>query len=156
MKTLKIDLKTLQHGERLHSIWKSMINRCFNHQSFEFKNYGGRGITVCDEWKNDFLSFYEWAIGNGYKYIPTPCSANEKRFRNFLSLDRIDNNGNYEPNNCRWVDMKTQQNNRRKGKHPKGNSYASKETRQKINQIRMSVFVGEISPKLARKVVLKI
>ncbi len=64
-----------------------------------YKNYGGRGIAVCSEWRNDFMSFYNWAVANGYK--------------EFLTLDRIDNNGNYEPSNCRGIDMKQQARNRR-------------------------------------------
>ena len=62
-------------------------------------NYGGRGITVCDEWKNSFESFYEWAMSNGY--------------REDLTIDRINVNGNYEPSNCRWATIAEQQANKR-------------------------------------------
>lgn len=84
---------------KLYSVWKSMHQRCLNHNDKEFKNYGGRGISVHTEWKNDFKKFYDWAMQNEYK--------------EGLSIDRIDVNGNYEPNNCRWVDMKTQCRNKR-------------------------------------------
>lgn len=73
--------------------------RCLNPKNPAYKSYGGRGIKICKEWLKDFKVFYSWAMENGYN--------------DTLSIDRIDVNGNYEPNNCRWVDMKTQCNNRR-------------------------------------------
>ena len=81
---------------RLHSIWSSMKNRCTNH--YKKNKYVPRGITVCDEWKSDFMAFYIWAINNGY-------SDN-------LTIDRIDNNKNYCPENCRWISIAEQQSNK--------------------------------------------
>lgn len=86
-------------GSRLHRIWKAMRTRCYNRNFFGFKYYGGRGISICDEWKNDFQAFYDWAMKNGY-------SDN-------LTIDRINTNGNYEPSNCRWVTMAEQNKNKR-------------------------------------------
>lgn len=93
-----------RHGEyrtRLYKAWSSMLERCRRKKSAHYKDYGGRGITVCDEWL-DYIPFSQWAKANGYSYD--------------LSLDRIDYNGNYEPSNCRWVTFKEQQNNKRKNR----------------------------------------
>lgn len=98
------------HGQsrsRLHYVWKSMKYRCYNKNHKNYKDYGGRGITVCDEWRNDFSAFYNWAMANGY---------DENAPYGQCTIDRIDVNGNYRPENCRWVDMKTQNNNQRKKK----------------------------------------
>lgn len=99
-----------KHGgrhSRLYGVWRGMKNRCKNPNSHAFSNYGGRGIEICDEWNSDFAKFREWAESTGYD----PNAPKGK-----CTLDRIDNDGNYEPSNCRWVDMVTQSNNRRTSK----------------------------------------
>ncbi len=83
----------------LHSIWSTMKGRCYGEYSIGYKHYGGRGITVCDEWKNDFMAFYNWCMANGW----------EKG----LHIDRRENNGNYTPDNCRIVTQKVNNNNKR-------------------------------------------
>lgn len=83
----------------LYHKWKGMRERCYDKNSKPFKNYGGRGISICDEWKNDFAAFRDWAIENGYE--------------EGLSIDRIDVNGNYCPENCRWITLEEQQRNKR-------------------------------------------
>ena len=87
-----------QSGKRLYHIWQGIKARCYNSHNSRYDRYGGRVIVVCDEWKNDFAKFFEWAMSNGY-------SEN-------LTIDRIDNDKNYEPDNCRWADTETQCNNR--------------------------------------------
>lgn len=91
-----------KHGSsntRLYNIWFGMKRRCQDPKHKDYPRYGARGIKICEEWKNDFLPFKQWALSHGYS--------------DKLTLDRIDCNSNYEPFNCRWVIVKEQGNNRR-------------------------------------------
>lgn len=97
-----------KHGmrwSRIHGVWAGMIERCENPKHRDYMSYGGRGITICDEWRNDFALFKDWAYANGY---------DENAEYGKCTLDRIDVNGNYCPDNCRWVSMEEQQKNKRK------------------------------------------
>lgn len=87
-----------RHSTRLYSIYLNMKSRCYYVKNPRYKNYGARGIKICEEWLNDFLVFKEWAIKSGY-------SDN-------LTIDRKNVNGNYEASNCRWITNKEQQNNK--------------------------------------------
>lgn len=88
---------------RLYRILWGMKSRCYNENSEKYKHYGGRGITVCDEWLNNYDSFETWALANGYE--------------DGLTIDRIDVDGNYEPNNCRWLTRAENNKTRRNCKH---------------------------------------
>lgn len=103
--TSKIHTKHGKHNTRLYHIYYAMKNRCYNKDNNRYQYYGERGIVVCDEWLNDFQTFYNWAINNNY--------------RDDLTIDRIDINGNYEPTNCRWVDIATQNRNTRQNRYIK-------------------------------------
>ena len=87
-----------QTSSFLYSTWQGMKQRCIDPNSSHYRRYGGRGITICEEWLNDYSKFYEWAMANG---------ASKE-----LTLDRIDTNGNYEPSNCRWISPQMQANNK--------------------------------------------
>ena len=94
-------------GTKIFNVWLGMKERCYNKKSTNYVNYGNRGITVCQEWLDDFMNFYNWAIENGYK------EELDEKGRNLLSIDRIDNGKGYSPENCRWVTSEIQSRNKR-------------------------------------------
>lgn len=99
-------LRGNMHGKtrtRLYNTWSHMKQRCYNEKDPHYPDYGARGIVVCDEWKDDFTNFYSWAMDNNYQEN--------------LTIDRIDVNGNYEPDNCRWATKKQQNENKRNSIH---------------------------------------
>lgn len=103
MKSIKVDgVCSTQHP--LYGVWCAMRRRCNYVKDTRYNVYGGKGITVCDEWKS-FVNFHSWAVANGYQHLP-------ENGRNTLSIDRIDVTKGYSPNNCRWTDNVTQGNNR--------------------------------------------
>lgn len=121
------------HGlskSKLYPVWYSMVTRCTDRSYSGFENYGGRGISLCDDWY-DLTKFYTWAIANGYSYD--------------LQLDRIDNNGNYEPSNCRFVSRRVNNNNQRRrtstlgytGVASKGSNY-----RAHVSVMYRSIHIG--------------
>lgn len=91
--------KVKKFGHKLYDVWRAMFKRCYNPKCQSYKDYGKRGIKVCKEWHNNFSSFKIWAIDNGYKED--------------LEIDRINNDGNYNPNNCRFVTVQQNAMNRR-------------------------------------------
>ncbi len=126
--TTKRNIKHGYVGTKLYNVYHNMKERCLNPSRNDYSRYGGRGICVCEEWKEDFKTFQKWAFENGYK--------------DNLTIDRIDVNGNYEPSNCRWVDGITQANNKR-------NSYYVEYNGKKLTISEWARETG-ISPSLIR------
>ena len=105
MRYIIIAKKVTQHGgykTTLFSRWSGIRTRCYNKKDHSYKYWGSRGIKMCKEWKNDFVAFRDWALLNGYKKD--------------LQIDRINNDGDYTPENCRWVTSATNAQNRRDNK----------------------------------------
>lgn len=129
-----LDCRT--HGmshHRLFNIWQSMKERCLNSNSSRYKDWGGRGITICDEWKNSSIVFFEWALNNGYA--------------DNLQIDRIDNDGDYGPSNCRFVTPSVNSSKRRKRSDNKsGFIGVSRECNKYIVQIRHNGLYYRLSP----------
>lgn len=94
---IRTKYKDSKVGYAIYDTWNRMMHRCYDIKHHKYPRYGARGIVLCDEWKNDYYSFYNWSINNGFKLG--------------LSIDRINNEGNYEPSNCRWATRKQQMNN---------------------------------------------
>ena len=133
--------KTYQlHGKsetRLYTILKGMIKRCSNPKTEFYHLYGGKGISICDEWLNDFLSFESWALANGYA--------------DNLSIDRINGDKNYTPDNCRWADSTTQNRNQVKQKNNTSGfigihwNQENKKWRSRITVNRKRILIGDFS-----------
>lgn len=102
----------------LYAVWCMMKQRCYNTKSKWFKHYGQRGIKMCEEWKTDFMCFYNWAINNGYV--------------KGLSIERVENDGDYCPSNCTWIPLRDQSKNRRKGKTV--NNFKNINEQRKLNK----------------------
>lgn len=113
------------HGLRKHDLYKTWLNiksRCYNSNNSHYKYYGKKGIGMCDDWRNNFKVFYDWAINNGWK--------------RGLSIERIDNNKQYEPENCKWIDISKQSQNRTTNHYvadKNGNVYTIAEISRKTN-----------------------
>ena len=116
---------------RLYNIWRSMINRVENKNSLDYKNYGGRDITICKEWRIDYLSFKKWALENGYS--------------NTLKIDRIENNSGYSPDNCRWATQTIQSRNTRRLRSTNTSGYRGVSWHKKQQKFNSRITVNSIT-----------
>ena len=116
---------------RLYNIWRSMINRVENKNSLDYKNYGGRDITICKEWRSDYLSFKKWALENGYS--------------NTLKIDRIENNSGYSPDNCRWTTQTIQSRNTRRLRSTNTSGYRGVSWHKKQQKFNSRIIVNSIT-----------
>ena len=113
----------IKHGQtnsNLYGVWEGIVQRTLNHNDKSYYKYGGRGITICNEWRNNFIAFYNWAMENGYQ--------------EGLTIDRIDNDGNYEPSNCRWADYFVQSANTRIIKSTNTSGYRGVSKHHKVDK----------------------
>ena len=115
--------------KRLYGIYNAMKRRCENIKCQQYKWYGGKGIVICDKWNNSFLEFAEWSYKNGYK--------------EYLTIDRVDSNGNYEPDNCQWITKSKNSRRRHKGtevilKNKYGNIFAFKYLAEAVEKTHVS------------------
>ena len=111
------------NGERLYKIWKGIKNRCFNSDSSAFKNYGGRGIIMCEEWRRDYTGFRDWATDSGYEST--------------LTIERIDVNKGYSPKNCTWIPKSMQSRNRRNIVYVEGKTLTEISKRAGISRVEI-------------------
>ena len=116
---------------RLYNIWRCMINRVENKNSLDYKNYGGRDITICKEWRSDYLSFKKWALENGYS--------------NTLKIDRIENNSGYSPDNCRWTTQTIQSRNTRRLRSNNTSGYRGVSWHKKQQKFNSRITVNSIT-----------
>lgn len=119
--------------DRLYGVWRGMFSRCYNPNTKQYNRYGGRGISICNEWR-DFDVFKEWALQAGYDYEAP---------RGECTIDRIDNDGNYAPNNCRWTTIQENIKNRpkpqKKTKKPKQKKEAKAQSKPKRPRITWEI-----------------
>lgn len=120
----------MNKNKRLNCVFYNMKQRCLNPKNKSYHNYGGRGITICDEWLNEPSKFYDWAIKNGWNENDLYITGKNK-----LTIDRIDNNGNYEPSNCRIISFKENQYNKKNTVvvEYKGEKYTLEQLANKLN-----------------------